>query len=128
VIAGYLAYTVAIAVLDGREPTPAVAVALASSAGSPHAGRLVWARNGCATCHSLLGLGGHIGPDLTNYGRPGLHAVVRTTVASGRLGMPSFDVADRELDDLVAFLASISRQASYPPRTVRDPVFGDGDR
>lgn len=128
VIAGYLAYTAAITTLEGRQPAPVSAEALGASSDSAREGSRVWARYGCATCHSLVGLGGHVGPDLTNYGRPESHAVVRTTVASGRIAMPSFSLSEQELDHLVAYLATVSRSATFPPRSVRDPVFGDGDR
>ena len=29
-------------------------------------GRLVWQKYNCHTCHQLYGLGGYLGPDLTN--------------------------------------------------------------
>ena len=30
------------------------------------AGRIVWQKNNCQSCHQLYGLGGYLGPDLTN--------------------------------------------------------------
>lgn len=124
VIAGYLGYVGAIWVLEPRSPAALSAGFAATAEASPLAGRQVWLENGCSTCHSLIGLGGHLGPDLTNYGRPELAATVRSTVRSGRSTMPRYSLSEHDLDALLAYLDTVSRSATYPPRSRSESAFG----
>jgi len=86
------------------------------------AGRLVFERTACVNCHLIGGSGGRLfGPDLT-------HLMSRSTLASGALSnspallrawikspehfkpgvlMPTMNVSDSDLDQLVAYLTSL---------------------
>lgn len=125
VVAGYLGYVATIWFLEGRPPEPAAAVLAGTARASERDGRRVWLERGCPTCHSLVGLGGHVGPDLTNYGRSELEPALRSTVRLGRTAMPSFELSDAELDALDSYLVSVSSSARYPPSSRQDSVFGD---
>jgi len=125
VVAGYLSFVGAIWVLDGRPLRAPVGGDDARGTASSNAGRQVWLDNGCASCHSLIGLGGHVGPDLTDYGRPELASTVRSTVRLGRATMPRFELSDRQLDELLAYLDVVSRTARYPPRSLAESAFGE---
>ena len=76
------------------------------------AGMDTWQQQNCASCHQLYGLGGYMGPDLTNeYQRAGeerMRAFMR--YGSGR--MPALELNDAEIDDLIAFLAWVDRTGS----------------
>lgn len=65
----------------------------------------VWQRSNCTACHQLYGLGGYMGPDLTNVHSAKGEARIRTFVRYGTGRMPAHDLSDGELDALVAFLA-----------------------
>ncbi len=87
-------------------------------------GRGVWLHQKCQVCHSIYGLGGHAGPDLTNVLTRQPEVYVRNVVAHGYHGMPAFDVTDAELQGLVDYLSFIGATGVYPPSSIHDPVFG----
>lgn len=76
------------------------------------AGRQVYAKAGCAACHSVNGKGGTVGPDLTHIGsRRDAAWLTRflsdpQAVRPGIL-MPKPDVTDQELRDLVDYLSTL---------------------
>jgi len=117
---GAYAATVALAPL---EETPASAVATRPD--SSPAGPRAWRAAGCHFCHSLYGLGGHTGPDLTNVISRTSADYVRAAVRSGLPGMPAYgSIEPAELDSIVAYLAEVDRTTSFPPRELTEGVFG----
>ena len=95
------------------------------------AGKHVWERNSCITCHTLLGEGAYFAPELGNvwvrYGgeddpegaRDMLKAwmAAQPTGIEGRRQMPQFNLTDQELDELVDFLKWTSEidTQNWPP-------------
>ena len=87
------------------------------------AGKKIWETRNCIGCHTLLGEGAYFAPELGNvYTRRGgdfIKAWIKSqpTGAPGRRQMPQFNLTDKELDDLVAFLkyASEINSAKWPP-------------
>lgn len=69
-------------------------------------GRLVWQKNNCHTCHQLYGLGGYLGPDLTNvYSKTEKNeAYIKAIIQSGVRQMPAFKLSEKEMNALLAFL------------------------
>lgn len=116
----YFAYVAGITTLEGRAAADAVPPTDPAYA----AGRRVWLDHACQTCHSIYGVGGHLGPDLTNVARPGNAGTVRATVANGKGAMPAFALSAEQFDALVAYLEAIDRTGVYPPTSLGDPVFG----
>ena len=52
-------------------------------------GKLVWQQYNCNACHQVYGLGGYLGPDLTNiYSRKG-PAYIKAFLQSGIATMPT---------------------------------------
>ena len=94
-------------------------------------GKHVWEKNSCINCHTLLGEGAYFAPELGNvwkrYGgvedketaRDSIKAwmAAQPTGIEGRRQMPQFNLTDKELDDLVAFLKYTSEinAAKWPP-------------
>ncbi|MBL8011875.1 MAG: cytochrome c [Flavobacteriales bacterium] len=68
-------------------------------------GMRLWQVSNCAACHQLYGLGGYMGPDLTNVHSAKGEAHIRTFVRYGTGRMPAHELSEEELDALVAFLA-----------------------
>ena len=57
-------------------------------------GRLVWQKYNCQSCHQLYGLGGYLGPDLTNvYSNKG-DTIIRAMLVSGSASMPAFSLSN----------------------------------
>jgi nitric oxide reductase subunit C len=71
-------------------------------------GRLVWQKYNCQSCHQLYGLGGYLGPDLTNIiSQPNKgENLVRAMLKVGTKQMPAFDLSRNETNLLIEFLKS----------------------
>ena len=109
VAAAYAAVTAAVVL------PPEPSQALASPARDRLArGAAVWREGNCAACHALFGLGGHLGPDLTNVLGLRGDTYVRATVTSGRPGMPAYPLASDALDDLQSYLGRVDASGRYP--------------
>jgi nitric oxide reductase subunit C len=89
-------------------------------------GKLVWERNNCVGCHTLLGEGAYFAPELGNvYKRFGnskeaIMAFIRGRPADGvpgRRSMPQFNLSDEELDAVAEFLKWTSElnTENWPP-------------
>lgn len=82
------------------------------------AGQRLFQQHNCTACHQLYGLGGYMGPDLTNVistpGKGPLYAEV--FIRNGTARMPNFHFTDTDVDALVAFLTYVDAAGKYPAR------------
>jgi len=92
--------------------------AIASSRSERAHGAEVFSKSGCQHCHSISGVGGHKGPDLSGVGRRKSKAALRQQIVYGSKVMPAFgdDLEAGELNDLIAYLRSCRRK---PAKTVQ---------
>lgn len=67
------------------------------------AGMDLWQQKNCQSCHQIYGLGGYLGPDLTNVAGKG-DAYMRAFIKRGTQRMPDFHLSAPEIDRLCAFL------------------------
>lgn len=93
------------------------------------AGKHVWHRYNCTNCHTLLGEGAYYAPDLTQITAQRGAAYLREFMKDpsrfyseerdGRL-MPTLNLTDKEIDDVIAFMAWVSRidTQGWPPRPI----------
>jgi len=85
---------------------------------SPEAkrGKLVFQEYNCIACHQIYGLGGYMGPDLTNAlsRRENGETIARAYLISGTDRMPNFNLSKDEVDALIAFLKYLDRAGNYP--------------
>jgi nitric oxide reductase subunit C len=87
-------------------------------------GKLLWDRNNCMGCHTLLGEGAYYAPELTKvYTRRGpdwMRAFLRDPNAMfpGERKMVRYPFTDTDIDDLVAFFAWIGNVDTndFPPK------------
>ncbi len=79
-------------------------------------GQKLWQKNNCWSCHQIYGLGGYLGPDLTNvYSAPNKGSnYIKAFLNSGVKSMPKFDFSEEEKNALVAFLQQIDSTGYYP--------------
>jgi nitric oxide reductase subunit C len=75
------------------------------------AGWDTWQKKNCQTCHQLYGLGGYMGPDLTNVasnsGKD--EKYLRTFIKYGTGKMPNFLLDDTEVSNVLAFLQWVDK-------------------
>lgn len=74
-------------------------------------GRLVWQQYNCHTCHQLYGLGGFLGPDLTNVSQKG-KLYLESFLKLGPNSMPSYQLSKEEIDLLYNFLSATNATGS----------------
>lgn len=80
-------------------------------------GKLIWQQYNCTACHQVYGLGGFLGPDLTNaYSLKGPF-YIKAFLQSGTATMPNFHLNGQEMDDLIAYLQNIDASGKADPRT-----------
>ena len=77
-------------------------------------GKKVFQKYNCISCHQLYGLGGYLGPDLTNVISAKGAPYVRVIIKNGTLTMPNLNVTDNEIEALVAFLSSADSSGIFP--------------
>ena len=71
----------------------------------------IWQAKNCQSCHQLYGLGGYMGPDITNIisdstkGEP----FARAFITNGSPKMPNFKLQKEEVDALIAFLTWVDK-------------------
>ncbi|HET9983094.1 MAG TPA: c-type cytochrome [Longimicrobiales bacterium] len=93
------------------------------------AGKHVWHRKNCINCHTLLGEGAYFAPDLTKItqqrGAAYLKAFLKDpskfySEERDRRLMPTLNLSDREIDELIAFLDWVSHidTQGWPPRPI----------
>lgn len=79
-------------------------------------GKLLWQQHNCGACHQLYGLGGYLGPDLTNVYSLRGEAPIKGVIQSGTVVMPAFKLSEQELQDLLRFLQSTDQSGTADPR------------
>ena len=81
-------------------------------------GESLWLLNNCNSCHQLYGLGGYLGPDLTNeYSRTHNEKFLKAIFNSGIKTMPRFNFNESESNALIQFLKEVD-QTGYSPNRV----------
>jgi nitric oxide reductase subunit C len=79
-------------------------------------GKLIFQQYNCQSCHQLYGLGGYMGPDLTNVvSSPGKGEIyARAIMQTGTNKMPNFHLSEKELDNLTAYLKAVDKTGIWP--------------
>ncbi len=88
-------------------------------------GLRLWRAGNCVACHSLYGLGGHLGPDLTNSIRRRGAGYASFVIQNGKGAMPRQDLKDEEVAALVGYLGRVNALGEYPLREKPHAAFGN---
>jgi nitric oxide reductase subunit C len=91
-------------------------------------GAEVYQQYNCVACHQFYGLGGYMGPDLTNVVSNRGEAVARAFIAAGTTTMPNLGLASDEIDAVVAYLAFVDKTGTYPAENIDVRWFGTVDQ
>jgi nitric oxide reductase subunit C len=78
-------------------------------------GAAVYQQYNCVACHQFYGLGGYMGPDLTNVISNRGAAYARAFITAGTATMPNLGLAPEEIDRVVAYLGFVDKTGTYPP-------------
>jgi nitric oxide reductase subunit C len=81
-------------------------------------GMALFQEKNCIACHQFYGLGGYMGPDLTNViSSPNKGAdYARSFIENGTDKMPNYELSASEINDLVEFLKFVDVSGVYPPK------------
>lgn len=80
-------------------------------------GSKVWQEYNCNSCHQIYGLGGYLGPDLTNeYSLRGVD-FINAFVLNGTNIMPKFNLTLQQRNDLIAFLQHVDQSGIADPKS-----------
>ena len=88
------------------------------------AGVQVFQDYNCVACHQFYGLGGYMGPDLTNVISNRGEAYARAFITAGTATMPNLGLAEDEIDAVVAYLAFVDRTGTYPAENYEVQWYG----
>ncbi len=79
-------------------------------------GQELWQKNNCISCHQIYGLGGYLGPDLTNIASNPKKGIqyAKAFFNSGIKAMPKFNFSEEEKNQLATFLKEIDETGYYP--------------
>lgn len=77
-------------------------------------GKLVFQKYNCIACHQLYGLGGYMGPDLTNVASTKGLDYAKAFILSGTDKMPAFKISEEELSMLLEYLNYVDKTGVSP--------------
>ncbi|MCO6497870.1 MAG: cytochrome c [Chitinophagaceae bacterium] len=80
-------------------------------------GKQVWQEKNCGSCHQLYGLGGHLGPDLTNVIDSKPEGYIRAILTAGTPVMPNFHLTEKEKDNLIEFFKYTNTTGTSSPKS-----------
>lgn len=131
ILVAYMTITAVVLISAGRAPDHRMYTDTAdiSDSGQPHPavfGKRIWEANGCFACHSIFGLGGHLGPDLTNVMDNRDAAYIHHVLKTGLNRMPAYsEFTPAELDALVAYFEYLRGLGAYPLQSPWTQSFGE---
>ena len=82
------------------------------------AGQQLFQDNNCIACHQFYGLGGYMGPDLTNVISTRGAAYAGAFITAGTTSMPTFGLNEEEVSALISFLTFVDATGTYPPKEI----------
>lgn len=83
----------------------------------PEPGKSAWQKYNCNACHQVYGLGGYLGPDLTNVYSIKGGAYIEAFLKTGTTIMPNYNLTEQEIIDLMSFLKNIDSTGRSDPKT-----------
>src|SRR5690606_41788318 len=103
-----LSYSVLLYVVVPEEKQPAESLA--------QQGKILWQQKNCTSCHQLYGLGGHLGPDLTNVAAIRTDEYLRAFLQSGTQVMPELNLSEAEISAFIEFFKYTNTTGKADPK------------
>ncbi|MBX7204303.1 MAG: cytochrome c [Bacteroidia bacterium] len=90
-------------------------------------GKIIWQQNNCQSCHQFYGLGGYLGPDLTNVysTKDNGTGYIGIMIKNGTKTMPAFKMTETEIEKVTEFLRCMDQSGKADPRNFKATVSGD---
>ncbi len=77
-------------------------------------GQRLYQEYNCVACHQFYGLGGYMGPDLTNVISANGPAYAGAFLRAGSVQMPNFNFDDVQVDALIGYLEFVDASGRFP--------------
>lgn len=87
-----------------------------STTTAANAGKLAWQKYNCNACHQVYGLGGYLGPDLTNVYSAKGPQYIQAFLKTGTVIMPNFQLSNQEMNEIIAYLKNIDASGKADPK------------
>lgn len=87
-------------------------------------GRKIWNKKNCIACHQVYGLGGYLGPDLTNVISQKGEDYTKAILKTGTAKMPHFNFTEAELEYLVEYFKYINKTGLANPKHYKITWYG----
>lgn len=87
-------------------------------------GKMLWQQKNCISCHQLYGLGGHLGPDLTNVFAKRSETYISAFLESGTSVMPNYNLSQEEIEQFIAFFKYTNSTGVADPTTFSKHIDG----
>jgi len=79
-------------------------------------GQQLWQDHNCTACHQIYGLGGYLGPDLTNMLSDSVKRedYIHKMINAGVNSMPKYDFDTIEIHQLISFFKAVDKTGYFP--------------
>jgi nitric oxide reductase subunit C len=91
-------------------------------------GKKLWQEKNCNSCHQIYGLGGYLGPDLTNVYSQRSEAFIKVFLQTGTNIMPAFNLNEEQMNQLMAYFKSIDSTGIASPAKLKPNYDGTIER
>jgi nitric oxide reductase subunit C len=80
-------------------------------------GKALWQQHNCTACHQVYGLGGYLGPDLTNVYSLRGPEYITVFLKYGNQTMPAYQMEASDIQAMLAYLRNIDQSGVSDPRS-----------
>ena len=87
-------------------------------------GQQLFQQHNCIACHQFYGLGGYMGPDLTNVISNRGAAYAGAFISNGTTRMPNLGINADDTAALVSYLEFVDTTGTYPPQNYEVTWYG----
>jgi nitric oxide reductase subunit C len=112
-VAAFAAYSVMVYTAQPNLPQP---LPMTEQIGH---GQQLYQQHNCVACHQFYGLGGYMGPDLTNTISTKGPMYAKAFLMNGTARMPDFDLTDQEIEALIGYLEFVGASGNYSAEAYR---------
>jgi len=87
-------------------------------------GKNIYQEYNCVACHQIYGLGGYMGPDLTNVISTRGEIYARAIIQTGTERMSNFNLDSSEINALIDYLKFMNLSSEYPLKNRETSWYG----